>query len=56
MRTDVIHTYPANDLRPHEVNGKPCWCNPSIEEDGQHIIHNSMDQREKYEIGELRLN
>ena len=39
------------DLREHETDGKDCWCNPRIEEDGQLIIHNSMDEREAYEEG-----
>ena len=46
-----IHTYPKSDLREHETDGKPCWCNPTIEEGGYHIVHHSMDQREEYEQG-----
>ncbi len=46
-----IHTYPLNDLREHQTDGDDCWCNPRIEEDGAHIIHNSMDERESYEEG-----
>lgn len=45
------HVYPVNDLREHETDGKPCWCNPRIEEDGMLIVHNSMDKREEYEQG-----
>lgn len=44
-----IHVYPLNDLRPHETDGKKCWCNP--QEDDEVIIHNSMDKREEYENG-----
>lgn len=49
-----IHTYPLNDLREHEVDGKPCWCNPRIEEDGDLIVHNAMDGRELFETGERK--
>ena len=47
------HVYPINDLRPHNTeNGLNCWCNP-IEDEGV-IVHNSMDEREKYETGERK--
>lgn len=50
---DKIHTYPQNDLREHETDGKPCWCNPreEVEDNSVIIIHNSMDERESYEQG-----
>lgn len=41
---------PQNDLREH-CPGKECWCHPCID-DGV-IVHNSMDQREKYERGDM---
>lgn len=44
---------PLNDLRPH-VFGMSCWCNP--EEIHEVIVHNSLDQRELYEEGVLRLH
>ncbi len=49
------HVYPLNDLREHDTeNGLSCWCHP--QEDKGVIIHNSLDNREKYESGELKLN
>lgn len=45
-----FHVYPLNDFRPHEVDGKSCWCNPTVDQDGV-IVHNSMDRREEYEEG-----
>lgn len=45
------HVYPLNDFREHETDGKPCWCNPRVEEDGELVVHNSMDRREEYEQG-----
>lgn len=48
-----LHVYPLNDFRPHEIDGKSCWCNPSTEyiESGAIVTHNSMDRREEYEEG-----
>ena len=51
---DEIHKIPTNDLREHESN-KDCWCEPLETEVGL-WVHNSLDQREKYETGELKLN
>ncbi|MBY0355523.1 MAG: hypothetical protein K2Q12_07310 [Rickettsiales bacterium] len=48
-KNTTIHVYPLNDFRPHNTDGKPCWCKPT-EEEGL-IIHNSMDRREEYEEG-----
>lgn len=45
-----VHVYPRNDFRPHETDGKPCWCKPTANDDGV-IVHNSMDRREEYEEG-----
>lgn len=48
-----IHIIPLNDFKEH-IQSKNCWCNPkSLEYDDQVIVHNAMDQREKYERGEL---
>lgn len=54
-----IHVYPVNDLKPHELEGEPCWCNPQINTgefdpirhtytlyDAPIVIHNSADGRE----------
>lgn len=49
--TDEIHVIPLNDWREHSET-KECWCKPK---DVNGItVHNSMDQREKYETGELK--
>jgi len=49
----IWHVYPVDDLREHETDGETCWCNPTCDEDGI-CVHNSLDQREKYETGELK--
>lgn len=52
---DTAENYiPMDDLRPHEW-GENCWCHPEVMilQDGERVIHNSMDGREKYEEGEL---
>jgi hypothetical protein len=52
---DAVHVVPLNDLRDHELS-HACWCCPDdAEGDGTLWVHNSLDQREKYETGELRL-
>jgi hypothetical protein len=53
---DRIHVYPVGDLREHETEGPECWCKPAITHDdgGEIVAHNALDQREKYESGELR--
>ncbi len=48
-----IHVVPLNDLREHYTT-KTCWCNPSYDEEDGIIVHNALDQREKYETGELK--
>jgi len=51
---DLIHVVPVNDLRDH-IPRVSCWCHPRPDiEDERVIIHNSLDQREKYESGELK--
>ena len=53
--TEYLHVYPKEDLREHDTeNGLSCWCCPQKDEGV--IIHNSLDNREKYETGELKLN
>ena len=49
----VQHIYPCEDLKPHVTDGTPCWCNPTIDDEDDIVIHNAMDQREKYEEGRL---
>lgn len=52
--SDLIHVVPLNDLRDHEVS-TACWCHPTPDEDEpQVILHHALDQREKYETGELK--
>lgn len=43
-----VHVYPENDLRPHELEGFACPCEPSVELIGAAflIIHNAYDHRE----------
>jgi len=48
------HIYPVNDLREHETESCSCWCNPEYDEEDDLFIHNALDQREKYESGELK--
>lgn len=48
-----IHIIPLNDFKEH-IQSKDCWCHPkALEHDDKVIVHNAMDQREKYERGEL---
>jgi len=50
----LIHVVPLNDLREH-VAQTDCWCNPTPDmEESFVILHHSLDQRERYESGELR--
>jgi hypothetical protein len=52
-----FHNFPIEDLKEHVlvvVNGKSlCWCHPE-ETDVGVWTHNALDQREKYETGELK--
>ena len=41
--------WPKDDLKPHH-RGSACWCAPY--DDGGVMVHQAMDQREKYERGE----
>lgn len=52
------HVYPLNDLREHDMS-PACWCRPELMEDdegGDVLVHNSLDRRELYATGELRLH
>lgn len=53
--SDTVHVYPADDLKEHTTEGKNCWCNPIVDDEGV-VVHNSMDGREKYETGERKLS
>lgn len=48
------HIIPVNDLREHDTEGGTCWCCPEYDEDDDLYIHNSLDEREKYETGERK--
>ena len=50
-----LHVTPVDDLRPHEVCCR-CWCRP-VRDAGTNevVLHQALDQRERYERGELRL-
>jgi len=49
------HVMPLNDLRNH-IESIWCWCKPlRDDEDNSILIHNSADDREKYERGERKL-
>jgi hypothetical protein len=51
-----VHLVPLDDLRTHDE--ECCWCRPRDEtlSDGSVLtIHNSLDGREAYERGELKL-
>lgn len=52
-KTVTANVVPTNDLKEHK-NGVECWCKPKVE--GSIIVHNAMDEREKYEKGERLLS
>jgi len=45
--------YPLRDLKEHLLE-RPCWCNPSYDEEDDILIHNAADEREKFETGERK--
>ena len=55
----ILHVYPVDDTREHitDARGK-CWCNPTLQEEpsGYVVVHNSMDGREQYEMGQRKPN
>ena len=53
----IYHIHPVDDLREHVVEkGQNCWCSPTIKYEGDTliIVHNSLDEREKYETGQRK--
>jgi len=57
MNANVYHVVPTSDLREHETGiGASCWCSPRIEhsETAELHVHNSLDEREKFETGERK--
>ena len=45
------NTVPAHDIRNH-LSGKNCWCRPVDE--GDVIVHNAADGRERYQQGDAK--
>lgn len=53
---DVWHVMPNGDFREHETS-RDCWCKPVEHDETPDLwLHNSMDRRENYEEGKLRLS
>lgn len=51
----LCHIIPLGDFREHELSCG-CWCGPAPVEDHPEVwVHRAMDQRERYQSGELRL-
>jgi hypothetical protein len=50
---EIYHIYPEGDTFEHLTDGKKCWCKPKkqIEDAGILLVHNSFDERERYEEG-----
>lgn len=55
-RSKLIHVLPFNDLFPHVLSHKDCWCHPVKDEEDGLIVHNSADGREYYESGKRSLH
>ena len=52
--TEDLNVMPNEDFREHEASIN-CWCHPIPDaEQPTVIVHNSMDQRELYERGDLK--
>jgi hypothetical protein len=52
---DFGHIIPLWDFKEHELSCG-CWCHPKAHEDYPEIMmHNAMDQRDKLERGEIRI-
>ncbi len=47
---DPPEVVPIDDLREHALHPATCWCQP-FDDDGV-LVHNSADEREKFERGE----
>ncbi len=49
-----LHVTPEDDLREH-ILSLACWCHPTRDEAEPRVIfHHAMDQRERWETGELK--
>lgn len=42
----MIHVYPVNDLKEHELEGVHCSCEPTIDWKLGIVTHNAFDMRE----------
>lgn len=51
---ESAQVYPVDDLKEHVVSGRVCWCEPEYDVVYDVVIHNSMDQREKFETGKRK--
>lgn len=40
------HLVPCDDLKPHAERGVDCMCAPSIQQEGELVVHNAFDGRE----------
>jgi hypothetical protein len=49
----VQHIIPVEDIYEHELMPH-CWCQPKIDRKDFLAIHNSWDEREKFETGERK--
>ena len=50
-----LHVVPLGDLREHDAD-VTCWCRPTEDDETPGLwAHHALDQREKYETGELKL-
>ena len=48
----MVHVYPLNDLREHDLQSADCACNPRlliIQGSGMVVVHNAFDAREVLE-------
>lgn len=51
----LCHIIPLGDFKEHELTCA-CWCRPKPHEDHPDVMtHNPMDQRDRLERGEIRL-
>jgi len=52
----IFHVLPFGDMCRHVPNRK-CWCQPEQDDEVPTLwVHNSMDQREKFETGERKVS
>jgi hypothetical protein len=49
----VQHIAPVDDLYEHVLT-PDCWCKPTVDDSDFTVVHQSADQREKFERGERK--